>query len=358
MLSIIYPYRNREIKAFKNSLESLKRQTCYDFKVYVADYGSDIDRAREVKLLCEHYPFLDYEYFPARFQPWNKSRALNALIKQLKTDFCFVADMDMIFHPQFIEKALSLQEKDKTVYFQVGFLKPNKNVQKGKFEDFKHYQKSTPEATGLSMFPVTVLKELRGFDEFYHFWGAEDTDMHARIKNAGYQVEFYAKKVLLLHQWHPSYRSKNQDSLTQELRLSGIVKLNHEHLKNAIKNKIAVANHGKWGECITESDVRELENEPVNLILNNRKEAVDHFLYVQLPLTSGTVLKANIIEDVFQNSAKYRIKKALGKKVPQYYSLKEINDTILLHLISFYRDVPYSFKISKELDQIEVAVKL
>jgi len=357
LLTLIFPYRNRDLKRLKNSLDSLKKQSVSGFEVFFVDYGSDKEIAETSEKLCRNYEFVIYNYYPTQFQPWNKSRALNSVIKNLEREFCFVADVDMIFHHEFVEKAIKLQADNKTVYFQVGFLEPYKILENKEFGDYKYNRKSTDEATGLSMFPLKVLKELRGFDEFYHFWGAEDTDMHVRIKNAGYEVEFYDEEVLMLHQWHPSYRSSESRELNKELQLGGIVQLNHQHLKHAIQYKTTKANQENWGECITKEELNELEKAPVNFVLDNEQRKIDHLLFVVMPEAKNEILKITIRKDPFQNSPKFRAKKLLRKKIPKYYSLKEINDKILLHLISFYRSKAYIFKISDDLKSIEVAVK-
>ncbi len=357
MLTLIYPYRNRDLERLKNSLDSLGKQTDSDFKVFFVDYGSQGERAQAAKKLCNNYNFVSYRYFKSQFQPWNKSRALNNVIKVLDTGFCFVADVDMIFHPQFVEKALKLQVKNKTIYFKVGFLKPDETEKSMNFSDHKNYRLSNHEATGLSMFPLNILKKLRGFDEFYHFWGAEDTDMHVRLKNAGYEVEFYDEEVLLLHQWHPSYRSTESRDLNKELQIDGIVQLNHQHLKHAVEYKTTKVNRESWGECITLEELNELEKALVNFVLDNEQRKIDHLLYVVMPEAKNQILKIIIQKDSFRNSLKYRAKRLLNKKVPEYYSLKEINDKILLHLISFYRNKAYIYKISDDLKSIEVAVK-
>jgi len=357
MVSIIFPYRNRDWQRLKRSFDSLLNQTNKNFEVHFIDYGSSLDIAREIKTLCLNYPFISYQFYPTQFQPWNKSRALNSVIKRLKTDFCFVADVDMIFHPQFVERAIKLQVSNKTTYFQVGFLSSDIDLLNGEFTFYNSYRKSTSGATGLTMFPVNIIKELRGFDEFYHLWGSEDTDIHERIKNAGYQVKFYDEKILMLHQWHPSYRSGESLELTQNLQISGIVQLNHQHLKYSIKNKRTKVNLENWGECISQEEVNILSESSVTLFLDNEQCKIDHLLFNLLPSgNSGEILKVIIHKDAFQNSKKYFVKKLLYKKVPKYYTLKQINDKILLHFIAFYRNSPYSVKVSDDLKNIEMAI--
>ncbi|PTX44064.1 glycosyl transferase family 2 [Christiangramia gaetbulicola] len=360
MLTLIFTYRNRDLERLKRSLDSLCIQTDSDFEAYLIDYGSEREIAEKVKDFSKSYKFLTYKYHPCFLQPWNKSRAINSVVKDLNSEFCFVADIDMIFHPRFIESAKKLQYLNKTVYFQVGFLNPKQSFDGFNFQDFKKYRKSTQEATGLSMFPVSVLKELNGFDEFYHFWGAEDSDMHVRIRNAGYEVEFYDQEILMLHQWHESYRSQNVCHLDNLLQISGIVRINLMHYRYAKREKKTKVNGKNWGKCITEEEFEQLEKSEVDLKLTTKKEDVDHLLYGILPVALDKILKFQVIEQrqkVFSGIKLKQVLKRGGLKA-EFYTLKEVNDKLLLHLISFYRENPYNYKIKKKTNCIEVAIKL
>lgn len=355
MITIIYPYRNRDFKRVENSLDSLKDQTSANFEVKFVDYGSHSQMAAKIKQLCSGYPFVDYHYQPTSYQPWNKSRALNSVIKNLESEYCFVADVDLIFHSQFIEKASRLQDGDRSVYFQVGFLPSGVEPDKSFFIT-RDYRTSTHEATGLSMFPVRVLKDLRGFDEFYHFWGAEDTDMHVRLKNAGYEINFYDKEVLLLHQWHPSYRSEEKKTITNELQIARIVQLNHQYLKNVINNKKTRANPKSWGEVMTVVQKQTLLEKPVTTVLDNEKKKIDELLYGQLAQMPYGNIKVQIKKISFADSFQWELKRFVGRKIPEFYTLKDTNDLVLLHLISFYRDMPYIFQVDKEMGTITFGI--
>jgi hypothetical protein len=357
MVSILIPYRNRNIIHVKNSLESLSRQNNEAFKVFFIDYGSSASYASAAKDLCMQYSFVNYIYHPVVHQPWNKSRALNSCIRNLKTEYCFVSDIDMIFHQDFVATAQELQKIDKCVYFQVGFLNRNEDVDNKIFEDFIRYRKSTFEATGLSMFPVKALRELNGFDEFYHFWGAEDTDMHVRFKNAGYKVEFYNERILMLHQWHPTYRLKETTKLSTDLQLTGIVALNHQYLKDALVKKKTQVNNKQWGEIPSAHLITELEEAEVLEEIENKKHVIQQFIYGRLPHVTAGIVKVRILDSGPPVNFKYQAKKIFKKNGFSYYSLKEINDLILLHLISFYRDRPYYYRIDKSLKFIELAIK-
>lgn len=356
MLSIIYPYRDRDPRLLKNSFESLRTQTINKFEVYLVDFGSTDAVAKEVKILCENFGY-HYKYCFTQNQPWNKSKALNYIIKDLSTEYCFVADADMIFHQNFVKEAIIHQEENKTIYFQVGFLEQQDDLQIKNFDNYLGVRKSTSEATGMSMFPVKILKGLRGFDEFYHFWGAEDTDIHVRIINAGFPVEFYDKSVLMLHQWHPSYRSRESEKLHEEMRVKGIVELNHQHLKNTRLFKTTKVNINGWGNVPNERVIEELEKSPVTLKISNEKSQVEDLLYGQINHLKDTIVKVEIRKDKFQKSPRILLKKLLRKKVPVYYSMKAVNDLVLLNLISFYRDNPYFYKVEEDGNLIVFGLK-
>lgn len=356
MISIIYPYRDRDINRVEKSFESLRIQSALDFEVFFVDYGSKSFFSKQVYSLCSTYDFVTYRYFPTQFQPWNKSKALNVIIKNLTSEFCFVADVDLIFHPDFVKKAQLLQRPETAIYFQVGFLRPDQKEGENYF-DYTNYRKSTSEATGLCMFPVKILKELRGFDEFYHFWGAEDTDMLVRLNNAGYKTTYYDKEVLMIHQWHPSYRSKETKNLTEDLQISGIVQLNHQRLKSTIKNNCTLVNFETWGEILSEDDRDRLEIYPVNCTIQTEKSEIDNLIYGELPTKKNEELKLVIETPSFQVHKKNWLKNLLGKKAPKYYSLKEVNDLVLLHLITFYRNKPYIFKVNTSQKRIVLCIK-
>ncbi|WJS95129.1 galactosyltransferase-related protein [Flavobacterium johnsoniae] len=357
MITILYTYRNRNLERIKRSLDSLKKQSNQNFEVLFIDYGSEQDLALKVKELIANYNFAKYQYLFTQYQPWNKSKALNYAVKTINTDFCFNADVDMIFHPEFTAVLEKNKDINKLIYFQVGFLSEEESTKDLNFDDYKIKFLTNEEATGMTLFPVQKLRDIKGFDEFFHFWGSEDTDIHNRLKKLGCEIEFYKSKLLMLHQWHKNYRQRETQKLNLELQLSRVVELNSIHLKYNAENEKVIVNSQKWGELISESDFIELETFKDEVILKNESDVIDHFLFVQLPNFQNGILSVRFIQDDFQSTLKYKIKKATGKKVPNYYSLKEINDKVLLHIISFYHTHPYFYKISKDLKSITFRIK-
>lgn len=357
MITIIYPYRNRELSRIKRSLDSLQHQDNLNFRVLFVDYGSSIPFADEVKNLVLTYSFATYQYSYSIHQPWSRSKAINIGLKRVQTPYVFVADIDIIFRNDFIAMLNNLANSARSYYFKVGFLSETETSVIKKFSEYQISFSSEMGAQGLSLFPLQAILEIHGFDEFFHFWGAEDIDIHNRLTRTGIESLFYNDQILLLHQWHKSYRKGETDVLSNELQLKGVVQLNHQHLITNQSKGVTIPNFKTWGETISETDFNELNDSDNHIVINNTKERVTHFLFVELPQFQNGILSVRFVEDSFQNSIKYKIKKTVGKKVPNYYSLKEINDMLLLHIISFYHQLPYTFKISADLKSICFKIK-
>lgn len=357
MITVIFPYRDRDLLRIKKSLDSLKNQVNQNFKVLFIDYGSKIEFSNQVRSLVDSYSFAEYFYSYNNKQPWSRSKAINVGLKLTETPFVFIADIDLIFKNDFIDILFKLQNPKKAYYFKVGFLSKEETSLAKDFLDYQILVSSEAGAQGLSFFPMKEINDIRAFDEFLHFWGAEDNDIHSRLIRAGIESVFYDQEILLLHQWHESYRKSERNSLTKELQLKRVVKLNQQHLINNRNNEVIKVNSENWGIPISEKDYYELENYDSSIILTNKVEVIDHFIFVELPRNKKKILSVQFVEDSFQNTLKYKVKKIVGKTVPKYYSLKEINDMLLLHIISFYHVYPYSYEISNDLKRINFKIK-
>jgi len=357
MITIIYPYRNRESERVKRSLDSLKEQTNSEFEVLLVDYGSDSVSASTIKELVSNYKFAKYIYNYSEFQPWSRAKAINIGLKNVTTEYIFTADVDMIFSSNFISKLYELKNPIKGYYFKVGFLNEKESKSDKKFEDFKIDFSSEVGAQGLSLFNLESLKAVTAYDEFLHFWGAEDIDVHNRLEKNGTESIFYSEEILMLHQWHTSYRKAEKKVLTKDLQLTDIVRINYQKLLGNIQNKRAEVNNANWGVGISENDFEDLKKDDKEILMFNKKEIITHFLFSELTNFKDGILNLRFVKDPFQNSLKYKMKKLLGKKVPKYYTLKEINDLLLLHTISFYHTLPYFLEVSDDLNSISFKIK-
>ena len=127
---------------------------------------------------------------------------------------------------------------------------------------------------------------------------------------------FYDQEILMLHQWHITYRKSESKRFSRDLQLSNISRINQEHLLDNKKQKRTIVNLKQWGQSISKTEYEVLENKKEAFFYRKRKESISHFLFVTLPNFKGGVLNVIFQKDDFQNSLKYYVKKRLGKTVP------------------------------------------
>lgn len=355
MITCIYPYRGRELTRVKKSLESLKNQTNKAFKVVFVDFGTPQPLANDIQELVERFEFAKYVYTYECDKPWNKSRAINIALNTIDTAFTFIADIDMIFAPTFIANLEQLKSLEKAVYFKVGFLSQQESKTVKRFQDYDVSFTSSEGATGLTLFPTKALKSIGGFDEFYHYWGAEDTDVHVRLKNNDVDVQFYDKEILMLHQWHPIYRAGSEADLTTDLRIADIVRLNHAHLSFNTQNKITKVNE-QFGRIVPEKLYEALLNPDVIIKKRSLKSEIDH-IKTELLSFSNTIVSYQITS--YKPSLKDKVKHIFKKqKRLAFYSLKETNNLLLKELLIHYRDYDYRFVVAPNLETITFTIAL
>lgn len=200
-MTILFAYRNREVKRVKECLDSLSRQTDNSFNVIFVDYGTEGELKDEITRLVSNYSFCKYVYSSAQYLPWNRAHALNTAIRLCEEKFVLTADVDLIFHPEFVATAKSKQDENKAVYFPMAYLSKGAS---GNISELKQFITSVSGKTtlGFGLIPIEALMKVRGFDEFYSYWGHEDNDLEGRLRLVGKQIEFYDLQVLLYHQWH------------------------------------------------------------------------------------------------------------------------------------------------------------
>ncbi|GIZ07455.1 glycosyltransferase family 2 protein [Flavobacterium sp. UMI-01] len=354
MITIVFTYRNREISTVEKCLNSLAKQTVADFKVVVVDYGSEIRFATDLKQLIELYDFVELISCPVQGQLWNKSRAINMALQQATTPYFFVGDIDMLFRDDFIEKLYALKSDQTVVYFQVGVLSQTESKLNKVFQEYLIKHKTNEEATGMTLFPTAVLKSIQGYDEFYHGWGAEDTDVHIRLQLAGYKIHFFDETILMLHQWHPKkYRSKQ----SKEPFHSNLEQINHQYLQKIAIRKDYVANTVfGWGTVPETVDFNNVK--PIKISLTNQLSEVGALLYGLLEHYRGECIVIEIEPHQEYNSFKNSLKKVIGKKSRNFYNFQTINDLLLAQIISRFRDKYYSYEWNKQKNRILLKIAL
>jgi len=354
LISIVLTNRNRDLNIVKKCLDSLKNQSNDRFELFFVDYGSDKNYFVSLEELVRSYPKINFIDCHVSGQLWNKCRAINIALKQTKTDFFFVGDIDMIYHPDFVNRLYGLKNENVVKYFQVGFLDKQESEKKVSFGEYKISFNSTENATGMTLYPAELLKKISGFDEFYHGWGSEDTDVHIRLKNLGIPVEYYDKEILMLHQWHPKvYRSVHNKAAFH----SSLEKINSRYLLQTKELKKSKANlNFDWGLMPDHDAYLSLENSTVSISITNEKAAVDALLRGTLIDLKNAIAEIEIKITADENKIKNRIKKIIGKKYTEYYDLQIINNLLLEVIISFFRNAPYQYYLDEK--KIRLIIKL
>ncbi|MGY5850400.1 glycosyltransferase family 2 protein [Salegentibacter sp. F14] len=358
-LSIIYAFRDRDVERVKLSMESLRNQKSQNFEVIFVDYGSDSETSNKVQKALESFEFCNYSYLHTSQRLWNKSRALNYGIKRAKNPYIFIADVDLIFSPvatKFLENNIS---KDSFKIFKLAYLDEQASVDIDRNKNFKDLKATrTGEINGMILARKEAFYEISGYDEFYHFYGSEDVDLYARLKNAGF-IEKRTEQIHFYHNWHPSYQNSEQGKLTIIPRLKNAMRINEQHYLNSLKNKVIEPNSQVfWGEAFEKSNADKLKSPDVKIELENIEAAVEHFIFEGIKFYKNKIVEVKIYEADYYTGLKYKIKKRLGKQSQTYISLKKVNDIILKRIIFEFRNHNYSYKITADLKNIVFKIEL
>ncbi len=255
-LSMVFGFRNRDLNRIKNCLDSLQHQTVNDFEVVFVDYGSDQAIAIQIQLLVESYTFCRYIYSDTRGYPWNRSHALNTGIRLSEGEYIGTSDIDMVFASDFIEKLLD-EVLPNRVINALCYFTPNH------FSDYDNLSQNqhlfTPSTKGSRGALICMSKKLYhdigGFDEYYCYWGFEDTDIIERTINILGKENYWLEcPILLYHQWHPP------TSIVRNVKLAPrVYQIPHEiwqrfSLHYHHNRQVVVRNNGQWGQVVSSRD--------------------------------------------------------------------------------------------------------
>ncbi|MBD0833093.1 glycosyltransferase family 2 protein [Aestuariibaculum sediminum] len=354
MITLTLTYRNRDLHIVKRCLDSLKHQTDADFNVCLVDYGSTEAYSVAIQGLLKSYTFVTYYYVNTNGQLWNKSRAINIALKSCKTSYFLVGDIDLIYHPEMIKTCKALILKHEVVYFQYGFL--NKEESQKDHGDFFGYQiefLGNKEVTGTTLYKTKHILAVNGYDEFYHGWGAEDTDIHLRLKNNGVTPYFYDKDILVKHQWHPKTYRSNASSYPFH---SGLERINHKYMMQRHALGVVKANQDRfWGVMPYETPENALHEAVLRLEVSNLCSDVD-------ALVTGVIpdLKVPLEVQISKNKKegiKAMVKRILGKTVHKTYALEDVNNRLLESIIISQRLARYHYEFDREKEVIQLTIK-
>ncbi|MFT5892038.1 MAG: glycosyltransferase involved in cell wall biosynthesis [Dokdonia sp.] len=357
LLTIVIPNRNRNLATVKRTLNSIALQLDEQVQVVVIDYGSDLAYQNELQTYTTSLEKVQLILCPTQGQLWQKTRAINIALKQCDTPYFMVADMDMLFHPDFATKIQQYVHPDEVTYFKVGILTEEESVLEKPFSAYQVKFYTNEEATGMTLFPTAILKEINGFDEFYHGWGSEDTDVHVRLRNKGVPVHFNQEEVLLLHQWHPKfYRSKESTAPYHHT----LERVNFEYIKLSRKHKKIKSNsHQVWGVTPNIDGYAALNNPTKKITCLSTQDAVSAFCFqLEEGVWVDDVIQLVVQPHPEEKTLKTSVKKALQKRTPHFISLEEANSKLLEMIIAKHRNAPYEYSFDRNKQKITCTINL
>lgn len=346
-ICLIFAYRDRDQYRIVNSMNSLKTQTDKGFQVVFVDYGSSQENSHATRKTLSNFTFVDYFYVAHPGLLWNKSKAFNYGIKKSESEYIVTADIDIIFHPNFVEKAKKLASHRTYTVFSYAYLQKQETQGTGNREFSKLKPSHIGYITGSGLYPRVSLERVHGLDEFYHFYGSEDEDLFIRLESYGLKKN-QEPCNLLAHQWHPRYPFEEKNELSRTPKIHNIRRINMAHYENARDSgRIVPNNQENWGECFRVDDQKRLSSPDYSFQIDSREAQVSHFLNERLGYLKG-VVHAQFTESMEKKSARNLIKKLAGRKSEPVLSLKEINDHILKTIIYRYRHYNYEFNVDLE----------
>ena len=209
--SILVAFKNRDEIRAKNFFDSLVWQTFKDFEVILINQGSDEAYNVWVEKLLLEYLFLQCIHTETRGFLWNKGNALNIGIKAAQGEYVVIADIDLIFKPDYLEQINKLVKAGVFLTHNVYYLPEKflfKNiaaVTSSKFNDL-----FTDGVHSACVIERDILLQIKGYDEYYMVWGVEDDDIIRSLINVNQKQEhFSAADINIYHQWHPSVSPGN-----------------------------------------------------------------------------------------------------------------------------------------------------
>lgn len=341
LLTVVLPNRNRDLQLVVKSISSVYSQVEENVKLILVDYGSPVGYQKELKNVCAKFSKLQIILYQTQGQLWNKSRIINSVLKDCSSQYFMVSDIDMLWHPDFLKEIHSYLHSSKVLYFPVGFLTESESKREVSFHKYIVKGISTHEATGISIFPTVKLKSIGGFDEFYHGWGGEDTDVHIRLQRAGVTVEFVENTLYFKHQWHPKmYRSfKSNYPFAETLEL-----INSQYLNRVQKGSVVKANNSSGTGIIPDSYDLNVEEVKIN-VLTTRDQVKSALYYIENCVGKRVLL--TVREHPERHDFIKKIKRKARGKALNFITIKEANNIILEWVVSKARDSFYQYKMSE-----------
>lgn len=206
-LSVLVTCRNREIALVTRHIGGLRKQTFKRYELIFVDSGSEPGLAQAYQTLVTSIRHGRYICSDTTGRFWNKSQAINTAARHACGQYLLTLDVDLILHETVLEE-LMRKAAVGTVLCARFFKLPKYFDAWHKLEalDTKRLHQSEGNASGaVQVVSRETFYTLRGPDEHFVFWGAEDVDFTSRLARSG-QTICWVNTSPIFHQWHSTRR--------------------------------------------------------------------------------------------------------------------------------------------------------
>ena len=170
-------------------LKSLARQTQIPTNVIIIEQNPDVKSVSELDYLNQnHWPFQIKHVFTHQAGACN---ARNIGLKLIESDFCFLADDDLIFDDFLIENAMQAFQTIANEVFLVACHLKDETIQVQAPRQFPAF------GSGVAFVKSACLKKL-SFRNGYEFGFGEDIDFGMQLRNIGFDI-IYLSTFKILH---------------------------------------------------------------------------------------------------------------------------------------------------------------
>jgi len=216
-ITIVAPNRNRLAIDNDSSIfffKSLQLQEYTNFEILIVDGGSD--NYEEIKKRFELGNKIPVKFIQHKIDGKFKKALLNNIgIRATQSPYVMCTDVDILFFPKFMATLSEVVSKNTLVESRTTFLTylAAKKIYRGHWKFFdnndnykygRFKRRTTPG--GCQCMHIEDWHKLRGYNEQYEGWGAEDIDIVKRADLAKMKIEWLGdtpEKVMLFHQPHP-----------------------------------------------------------------------------------------------------------------------------------------------------------
>lgn len=198
----------RVLERLRFSVESVRKNT-----VPVQFCVADISKKPLKDVLAEIFPG-DFKYVHKhRDGPYNRSYNINLGVRNLvESPFFFISDIDIVYQPNHVK--YHVEEGFAKVIVPAVF-RVKRGIASSDFGQLLEHGNDGVELTsGNSYCSFNLFQKVRGFDEEYVGFGAEDDDFYARIRKLGKVIHprfGVDKRFMIAHLWHDRADSSVHD---------------------------------------------------------------------------------------------------------------------------------------------------